>query len=75
MCVNTLINTIEDKRIKGMGYIAEKILSPRHWFQFADDTAIVTALEEDNQGLLIYSQNGLLGPTSKFGSTSVTALV
>ena len=52
MCVNTLINTIEDKRIKCMGYIAEKILSPRHWFQFADDTAIVTALEEDNQRLL-----------------------
>ena len=52
MCVNTLINTIEDKRIKCMGYIAEKILSPCHWFQFADDTAIVTALEEDNQRLL-----------------------
>ena len=52
MCVNTLINTIEDKSIKCMGYIAEKILSPRHWFQFADDTAIVTALEEDNQRLL-----------------------
>ena len=52
MCVNTLIYTIEDKRIKCIGYIAEKILSPRHWFQFADDTAIVTALEEDNQRLL-----------------------
>ena len=46
---NTLIKTIEDKRIKCMGYVAEKTLSPRHWFQFADDTAIVTALEEDNQ--------------------------
>ena len=52
MCVNTLIKTIEDKRIKCMGYAAEKTLSPRHWFQFADDTAIVTALEEDNQRLL-----------------------
>ena len=49
MCVNTLIKTIEDKIIKCMGYVAKKTLSPRHWFQFADDTAIVTALEEDNQ--------------------------
>ena len=27
-------------------------MSPHHWFQFADDIAIVTALEEDNQRLL-----------------------
>ena len=52
MCVNTLIKTIEDKRIKCMGYVAKKTLLPHHWFQFADDTAIVTALEEDNQHLL-----------------------
>ena len=50
--VNTLIKTIEDERIKCMGYVAEKTLSPRHWFKLADDTAIVTALEEDNQRLL-----------------------
>ena len=52
ICVNTLIKTIEDKRIKCMGYEAKKTLSPRHWFQFPDDTAIVTAFEEDNQCLL-----------------------
>ena len=49
MCVNTLIKTIEDKSIKCMGYVVEKTLSWCHWFQLADDTAIVTALEEDNQ--------------------------
>ena len=37
---NTLIKTIEDKKIKCMGYVAKKTLSPRHWFQYADDTAI-----------------------------------
>ena len=47
-----VIKTVEDKRIKCIGYVAEKTLSPRHWSQFADDTAIVTALEEDNQRLL-----------------------
>ena len=52
MCVNTLIKTIEDKRIKCMEYVAKKTLSPRHWFQFADDTAIITVLDEDNQRLL-----------------------
>ena len=52
ICVNTLIKRIEDKRIKCMGYVAKKTLSRRHWFQFADDTAIVTAFEEDNQRLL-----------------------
>ena len=35
-----------------MRYVAEKTLSPHHWFQFADDTAIVTALEKGNQCLL-----------------------
>ena len=29
-----------------------KTMSPRHWFQIADETAIVTVLESDNQLLL-----------------------
>ena len=32
-----------------MGYVYQGCLSPKHWFQFAEDTAIVTALEKDNQ--------------------------
>ena len=32
-----------------MGYAYHGALSPKHWFQFLDDTAIVTALERDNQ--------------------------
>ena len=34
-----------------MGYVYNGALSPKHWFQFTDDTAIVTALERDNQFL------------------------
>ena len=34
-----------------MGYFYQVCLKPKHWFQFADDTAIVTALESDNQHL------------------------
>ena len=29
--------------------ISSELATPGHWFQFADDTAIVSALEEDNQ--------------------------
>ena len=51
MCINTLIKCIEDERICSTGYCYCDSLTPRHWFQFADDTALVTATEEDNQAL------------------------
>ena len=34
-----------------MGYVYDGCLSPKHWMQFADDTALVSALESDNQHL------------------------
>ena len=34
-----------------MGYFFQNSVRLKHWFQFADDTAIVTALESDNQHL------------------------
>ena len=52
LCFNTLLKTIEDERIKIMGYHFDEYLKPRHWFQFADDTALVTSSQEDNQLLL-----------------------
>ena len=52
MCVNTLITTIDQEKVKCLGYVYENTLSPKHWFQFADDTTIATALESDNQLLL-----------------------
>ena len=48
LCVNTLIKSIENEKVGCLGYVLEKILSPRHWFQFADDTAIITVLEGGN---------------------------
>ena len=35
-----------------MGYSYTNALSPRHWFQFADNTALEAAAEEDSQALL-----------------------
>ena len=52
MCVNTLITTIKQKSVEGLGYYFPDALGPRHWFQFADDSAVTTANEEDNQLLL-----------------------
>ena len=52
MCVNTLIKTIDNEKLKCLGYAYNNTITPKHWFQFADDTAIVTALESDNQLLV-----------------------
>ena len=46
--MNTFIKSIEKEKSGCLSYELDKILSPRHWFQFADDTAIIT-LEGDNQ--------------------------
>ena len=34
-----------------VGYFYQVCLKSKHWFQFADDTTIVTTLESDNQHL------------------------
>ena len=49
LCVNTLINTIKDEKVSCLGYVNNFSLNPCHWFQFADDTALISAHEEDNQ--------------------------
>ena len=43
--------------------VYQSCMSPKHWFQFVDDTAIVTALEKLNQLLCNVFNNGLSGPT------------
>ena len=52
MCFNTLIQTIRQKKINCLGYAFDYTLQPRHWFQFADDTAIATSSCQENQYLL-----------------------
>ena len=49
LIINTLIQSINNDKVKCLGYVYDVASSPRHWFQFADDTAIVSALQEDNQ--------------------------
>ena len=52
LCINTLITTIKDEKLNCFGYVYDNCSIPRNWFQFADDTAIVTGSVEDNQLLL-----------------------
>ena len=52
LVVNTLIKTVDQDRVRCMGYTFSNMLIPRHWFQFADDSAIATSTEEDCQLLL-----------------------
>lgn len=47
ICFNTLIKCISQEKIKLFGYSYCNTLQPRHWFQFADDTAITTAAVEE----------------------------
>lgn len=52
MVVNTFIQRIGSKNFEQIGYRFLKFLSPRHWYQFADDAAVITGLESENQILL-----------------------
>ena len=49
LCLNSLIKSIESKNVGCLGYILGEILISCDWFQFADNTAIITTLEGDNQ--------------------------
>ena len=52
LVIITLINTIKQEKLNCIGYIYDGCMPPKRWLQFTDDTAIVTALESDNQHLV-----------------------
>ena len=52
LCMNTLIDAVKDQQAKCIGYVYDTLLSPHHWFQFADDTVISTSSVEENRLLL-----------------------
>ena len=52
MIFSTFINSIESKEFEQLGYRYSQHLSPRHWYQFADDAAIITGQQYENQILL-----------------------
>ena len=48
MCFNTYIQPIKAERYRQFGF-SLKFLHPIHWFQFADDAAVITGQESENQ--------------------------
>ena len=51
LCFNTFIKYISDPKFNQFGFSTNS-LNPLHWFQFADDAAVITSLENENQILL-----------------------
>ena len=56
MCFNTFIQFIKQEKYKQLGFsthdATDRLFKPIHWFQFADDAAVVTTDERENQLLL-----------------------
>ena len=56
MCFNTFIQVIRQEKYKQLGFSShgatDRLFNPIHWFQFADDAAVVTTDERENQLLL-----------------------
>ena len=51
MCFNTFIQHINAEKYRQFGF-SFQLLNPVHWFQFADDAAVITSQESENQHLL-----------------------
>ena len=56
LCFNTFIQFIKQEKYKQFGFSPhdenDRLFHPVHWFQFADDAAVVTTNERENQLLL-----------------------
>ena len=54
LCFNTFIQHIKALNYRQFGFLLDycKNLNPVHWFQFADDTAVISGQESENQHLL-----------------------
>ena len=52
LCFNTLIRSVKQRKVNCLGCVLDYTLQPRHWFQFADDSAAATSSIQDNQYLL-----------------------
>ena len=56
LCFNTFIQYIKSDKYKQLGFSPhdgnDRMFQPVHWFQFADDAAVVTSGERENQLLL-----------------------
>ena len=52
LIINTFIHSVKHEQYEQFGYKFVRYLTPRHWYQFADDAAVISGLESENQILL-----------------------
>ena len=52
LCMNSFIHSLQTKEFGQLSYRTSKLLTPRNWFQFADDAIAISATEYDNQTLV-----------------------
>ena len=51
LCFNTFAQHMKSDKYSQFGF-SSSLLNPLHWFQFADDAAVITGQESENQHLL-----------------------
>ena len=51
-CLIYVVSTVKNEKLNCYGYIYDFSIKACNWLQFADDTAIVTSSEDDNQLLM-----------------------
>ena len=51
LCFKTFVQHIKSDKYSQFGF-STSLLNPLHWFQFADDAAVITGQESENQHLL-----------------------
>ena len=51
LCFNTFLQHIKSEKYRKFGF-SLKFLNPIHWFQFADDAAVISGQESENQHLI-----------------------
>ena len=52
LIINTFIHSVKHEQYEQFGYKYMRYLTPRHWYQFADDATVISGLESENQILL-----------------------
>ena len=52
LIINTFIQSVKHEQYKQFGYKFMRYSTPHHWYQFADDVAVLSGLENEIQILL-----------------------
>ena len=52
LIISTFIQSVKHEQYEHFGYKFMRYSTTRHWYQFADDAAVISGLESENQILL-----------------------